>query len=66
MLWTGETAEKIKDYLQPGGAFGAFQSTLGLCESYLEETAKKLVGVLRPPRVCRGSYSLGTLLLRLF
>ena len=50
-LWTGETAEKIKAYLQPGGAFEAFEGTLSLYESYLEEIAEKLVGVLRPPRV---------------
>ena len=50
-LWTGETAEKIKAYLQPGGAFEAFEGTLSLYESYLEEIAEKLVGVLRPSRV---------------
>ena len=52
-LWTGDTAEKIKAYLQPGGAFEAFQCTLGLYENYLEEIAEKLVGVLRPPNVGR-------------
>ena len=52
-LWTGETAEKIKAYLQPGGAFEAFEGTLSLYESYLEEIAEKLVGILRPSRVCR-------------
>ena len=52
-LWTGETAEKIKAYLQPGGAFEAFEGTLNLYESYLEEIAEKLVGILRPSRVCR-------------
>ena len=51
-LWTGETAEKIKAYLQPGGAFEAFQGILSLYESYLEEIAEKLVGVLRPSKVC--------------
>ena len=51
-LWTGETAEKIKEYLQPGGTFEAFQSTLSLYESYLEEIADKLVGVYRPSKVC--------------
>lgn len=66
VLWTGETAEKIKAYLQPGGAFEAFQGTLSLYESYLEEIAEKLIGVFRPPRVCRGSYSVATLSLRLF
>ena len=53
MLWTGEIAEKIKAYLQPGGAFEAFQGTLSLYESYLEEIAEKLLGVLRPSKVCR-------------
>ena len=52
-LWTGETAEKIREYLQPGGAFEAFQGTLNLYESYLEEIAEKLVGVLRPSKVCK-------------
>ncbi len=52
-LWTGETAEKIKAYLQPGGAFEAFQATLSLYESYLEEIAEKLVSILRPSKVCK-------------
>ena len=51
-LWSGETAERIKAYLEPGGAFEAFQGTLALYESYLEEIAAKLVGILRPPNVC--------------
>lgn len=53
LLWTGDTAEKIKAYLQPGGVFEAFQDTLTLYESYLKDIAEKLNGVLRPPRVCR-------------
>lgn len=52
-LWKGDIADKIKGYLQPNGAFEAFQGTLSLYESYLEEIAEKLVGVLRPPKVCR-------------
>ncbi len=51
VLWTGETADKIKVYLQSDGAFEAFQGTLALYESYVEEIAEKLVGVLRPPKV---------------
>ena len=51
VLWTGNIAERIKAYLQPGGGFEAFQVTLSLYESYLEEIAEKLVGVLRPPKV---------------
>ncbi|CAD6592418.1 MAG: hypothetical protein ASARMPREDX12_006076 [Alectoria sarmentosa] len=50
VLWTGNIAERIKAYLQPGGGFEAFQVTLSLYESYLEEIAEKLVGVLRPPK----------------
>lgn len=53
VLWTGDTAGKIKAHLQPGGAFEAFQGTLILYESYLEEIAEKLVGILRPPKVRR-------------
>ena len=51
-LWAGETAEKIRAYLQPEGAYEAFQGTLSLYESYLEEIAGKLVGILRPSKVC--------------
>lgn len=53
VLWTGDTGIKIKAYLELGGAFEAFQGTLGLYETHLEEIAKKLVGVLRPPKVSR-------------
>lgn len=53
VLWTGEIAEKIRAYLQPSDIFEAFQGTLSLYENYLEEIAEKLVGVLRPPRVCK-------------
>ena len=53
VLWTGEIAEKIRAYLQPSDIFEAFQSTLSLYENYLEEIAEKLVGVLRPPKVCK-------------
>ena len=52
-LWRGDIADKIKEYLQPNGAFEAFQGTLSLYESYLEEIAEKLVGVLRPPKVSK-------------
>ena len=51
-LWSGEIAERIKAYLEPDGAFEAFQGMLALYESYLEEIAAKLVGILRPPKVC--------------
>lgn len=45
VFWTGDNADKIREYLQPGDAFEAFQGTLGLYESYLEEIAEKLVGI---------------------
>lgn len=51
VLWIGENAEKIEAYLHLGGAFEAFQGTLSLYQSYLEEIAEKLVGVLRPSKV---------------
>ena len=51
VLWTGDTGIKIKAYLELGGAFEAFQGTLSLYETHLEEIAKKVVGVLRPPKV---------------
>lgn len=66
VLWTGETAEKIKAYLQPVGAYEAFQSTLGLYESYLQEIAEKLIGVFRPTTVSPRFYLLAALSLRLF
>ena len=53
VLWKGEIGEKIKAYLEPGGAFEAFQGTLRLYEMYLEEIAEKFVGILRPPRVSK-------------
>ena len=53
VLWRGEIGEKIKAYLEPGGAFEAFQGTLSLYKMYLEEIAEKLVGILRPPRVSK-------------
>ena len=55
VIWTGETAEKIEAYLQLGGAFEAFQGTLSLYQSCLEEIAEKLVGVLRPSKVYKMS-----------
>ena len=63
VLWIGGTAEKIKAYLQLGGAFEAFQDILSLYESYLEEIAEKLVGVLRPSKVRQRLYFFATLLL---
>ena len=53
VLWKGEIGEKIKAYLEPGGAFEAFQGTLRLYEMYLEEIAEKFVGISRPPRVSK-------------
>ena len=53
VLWKGETGEKIKAYLESGGAFEAFQGTLSLYEMYLEEIAENFVGILRPPRVSK-------------
>ena len=53
VLWKGEIGEKIKTYLEPGGAFEAFQGTLRLYEMYLEEIAEKFNGILRPPRVSK-------------
>ena len=52
IIWTGETARKIKAYLQFGGTFDVFRDTLGMYQSYLEEIAGKLVGILWPPKVC--------------
>ena len=53
VLWKGEIGEKIKAYLEPSGAFEAFQGTLRLYEMYLEEIAEKFVGILRPRRVSK-------------
>ena len=52
ILWTGQTDERIKAYLEPAGVFEAFQATFRLYESFLEEIAEKLVAVSRPPKVC--------------
>ncbi len=51
ILWTGPTAEKIKAYLQLGSTFEIFKDTLSMYQSYLEEIAGKLVGILWPPEV---------------
>ena len=51
ILWTGATAEKIKAYLQLGSTFEVFKFTLSMYQSYLEEIAGKLVGILWPPKV---------------
>ena len=51
IVWTGATAGKIKAYLQLGGTFDVFRDTLSMYQSYLEEIAGKLVGVLWPPKV---------------
>ena len=52
ILWTGATAEKVKAYLQLGGTFEIFKDSLSMYQSYLEEIAGELVGVLWPPKVC--------------
>ena len=52
ILWTGATAEKIKAYLQLGSTFEVSKDTLTMCQSYLEEIAGKLVGILWPTQVC--------------
>ena len=54
-LWTGDVAEKVKAYLELGGAFQTFQDILSLYESYLEEIAGKLDGIFRPTKVCQTS-----------
>ena len=51
VLWTGATAEKVKCYLQLGSTFEIFKDTLKMYQSYLEEIAGKLVGIIWPPNV---------------
>ena len=51
ILWTGPTAERIKAYLQLGSTFEVFKNILSMYQSYLEEIAGKLVGILWPPKV---------------
>ena len=51
ILWTGAIAGKIKAYLQLGNTFEIFKDTLSMYQSYLEEIAGKLVGILWPPKV---------------
>lgn len=55
IIWTGATARKIKAYLQLGGTFSVFRDTLSMYQSYLEEIAGKLLGILWPPKVCLNS-----------
>lgn len=52
IIWTGTTAREIKAYLQLGGTFDIFRDTLSMYQSYLEEIAGKLDGILWPPKVC--------------
>ena len=58
MLWTGQIAEKVRAYLEPGGVFEVFQATFDLYEGYLEEIAEKLVLLLDHPKYVW--YSAGT------
>ena len=51
ILWTGVIAEKVKAYLQLGSTFEIFKDTLSMYQSYLEEIAGKLDGILWPPKV---------------
>ena len=55
IIWTGATAGKLKAYLQLGGTFDVFRDTLSMYQSYLEEIAGKLDGILWPPQVCLDS-----------